>query len=122
VGELLGGLRWIDSVAAFVWIGLTVLILIALKKVYQSEGRFGKDCWLIVVYLVLIYSYPLYTGFFSSLTLGLIGNIVVFLFLAYLVWRLWGQNRAAALLLSPALVWLTIASVYVTLQLLHRGS
>lgn len=66
-----------------------------------------------------ITSYAYYTLGLSQLThisalwFGLIGNIVVILFAAYVVYLLLPVNRIAALLTVPVILWTFFASIIV---------
>ena len=68
-----------------------------------------------------IRSNPLYTLGFQSLVAGLIGNIVVAAFAGYVVKYSWNASRQAALLVTPIIVWLCVATFYVNLMIVNHA-
>ena len=118
IEAILSKFSWIDKIAAFVWIGLTILILIALQLIIIEEGRLGMGSILIIILIIIIWLYPLYTLGFSSLIAGLIGNIGIFIFTLVIILIIRVDSSIGALLISPVLIWLGAATFYVILQIL----
>ncbi|MEO0895801.1 MAG: tryptophan-rich sensory protein [Bacteroidota bacterium] len=118
VSTILGYLRWIDSAAGPVWVFLlTTLLVVTLVQVNKQIGRKnGTFNWGIFL-LVSIYLYPLYTGFYKSLEIGMIGNVVTFVFTLVHQQNLKNVNPRLSRLMWPQLIWLTVATIYVGLQL-----
>lgn len=100
-----------------VWFVLFALLGIARYKLVQS-GNHTYQWWLLGL-AFLCASYAYYTLGLSQLThisalwFGLIGNIVVILFAAYVVYLLLPVNRIAALLTVPVIIWTFFASIIV---------
>ena len=118
IEAILSKFSWIDKIAAFVWIGLTILILIALQLIIIEEGRLGMGSILIIILIIIIWLYPLYTLGFSSLIAGLIGNIGIFIFTLVIILIIRVDSSIGALLISPVLIWLAAATFYVILQIM----
>lgn len=53
IEEMLSKLTWVDKIAAFVWIGLTILIVLALRLVILDEKRIGLGSILIISLLTI---------------------------------------------------------------------
>ena len=118
--ELINALSWIDTIAATVWIGLTVIMFWILYKVYGKEGKNHPVFRFGVFLLVLVWLYPIYTFAFNQLEVGLAGNLVT-------LWATYSyKNRLKPLgvkyskWMYPQLIWLCLATLYVGLLLIYR--
>lgn len=100
-----------------VWFILFTLLGIGRYTLMQAEST-NYQWWLYgLAFLCATYAY--YTLGFAKLTnisalwFGLIGNIVVIIFAAVVVYKLLPINKTAALLTIPVIVWTTFASMIV---------
>lgn len=104
-------------VIPIVWFVLFTLLGIARYKLMQS-GYPDLQWWLYgLAFLCATYAY--YTlglaklTHISALWLGLIGNIIVILFTAVVVYKLSTINKTTALLTLPVIIWTVYASFIV---------
>lgn len=104
-------------VIPIVWFVLFTLLGIGRYNLIQTELD-NYQGWLYgLAFLCATYAY--YTSGFAKLTnistlwFGLIGNIVVILFAALVVYKLIPINKTAALLTIPVIVWTAFASIVV---------
>ncbi len=100
-----------------VWFILFTLLGIGRYTLVQSEST-NYQWWLYgLAFLCATYAY--YTLGFAKLTnisalwFGLIGNILVMLFAAFVVYKLLPISKTAALLTVPVILWTIFASVIV---------
>ena len=117
--KIIESLSWIDSVAAIVWIGLILILLIVLKNLHAGYGWKDKALRLGIILLVVILAYPLYTGFILQLEIGFIGNIAALLMTLSLRKQLGNRSRRESRWLWPQIIWLSIASIYVAMMLIE---
>jgi tryptophan-rich sensory protein len=116
--DLVSRLQWIDRIVVGVWIGLSILMLVAAGMVYSEKG-INREFWLIVALLIASWTYPFYTlGF--KLVPGLIGNIGYLTFTFFVINQIKPASAPAAYLLYPITLWVAMATVYVILQILAR--
>ena len=104
-------------VIPIVWFVLFTLLGIGRYNLIRTEEN-NYQWWLYgLAFLCATYAY--YTLGFAKLTdisalwFGLIGNIVVILFTAFVVYKLLPINKTAALLTIPVIVWTAFASLIV---------
>jgi tryptophan-rich sensory protein len=104
-------------VIPIVWFILFTLLGIGRYNLIQSEST-NYQWWLYgLAFLCATYAY--YTLGFAKLTnisalwFGLIGNILVIIFAAFIVYKLLPINKTAALLTIPVILWTTFASIIV---------
>lgn len=117
---LLNALSWIDTIAATVWIGLTVIMFWILYKVYGKEGKKHPVFRFGVFLLVLVWLYPIYTYFFNQLEVGLAGNLLTLWATISYRNRLKPLGGKMANWMFPQIIWVCLASVYVGLLLLVK--
>ena len=117
--KIIESLSWIDSVAAIVWIGLILILLIILKNLHAEYGWKDKALRLGIILLVVILAYPLYTGFILQLEIGFIGNIAALIMTLSLRKKLGNRSRKESRWLWPQIIWLSIASIYVAMMLIE---
>lgn len=104
-------------VIPIVWFILFTLLGIGRYILIQTDSNNYQ--WWLYGLAFLCASYAYYTLGFAKLTnisalwFGLIGNIVVIIFAAFIVFKLLPINRTAALLTIPVIVWTTFASIIV---------
>ncbi len=118
--NLIDAFSWIDTVAATVWILLTVVMFWILYQVYGMEGRKHPVFKFGVFLLVLVWLYPLYTFMFNQLEVGFFGNLLTLGATAVYMKKLKNLPFKKYYLLVPQLFWLVLASVYVGLLLLEK--
>lgn len=104
-------------VIPIVWFILFTLLGIGRYNLVQTD-KSNNQFWLYgLAFLCATYAY--YTLGFSKLTnisalwFGLFGNIVVILFAAFVVFKLFPINKIAALLTLPIIIWTAYASLIV---------
>ena len=118
--EIVQSLSWIDQVAGAVWVGLTALLGLSAHRLARTQGTFrNRYTGRLLVLVALIWTYPLYAFGFHSLLAGLIGNIVVAIFAGYVVAYSWKASNQAALLVTPIIGWLSVATFYVSLMIVN---
>jgi tryptophan-rich sensory protein len=94
-----------------VWLCLYTLLgfaLWTLNRVDQSP-RDSLKAGVFVLLIVLI-TWTFYAFNQTSRLPGLLGNIAIFIVVLVVVWRTWPHSRAAALMVAPVGVWITIAT------------
>ncbi|MGB4770524.1 MAG: TspO/MBR family protein [Chitinophagaceae bacterium] len=100
-----------------VWFGLFALLGIARYYLIQS-GHKSFQWWLYGL-AFLCAAYACYTLGLSQLTrvsalwFGLIENIAVIIFAAFVVYKLFPVNKTAAYLTIPVIIWTAFASIIV---------
>ncbi len=95
------------------------MMLLSIRLLKTTEGAWWQTYTYHVIALsALVWVYPLYTLGFSSLLLGLAGNIGVGFVAAYVILFIRERSPLAAWLIVPTVVWLCAATFYVTLQLI----
>ena len=117
--KIIEALSWIDTIAAIVWIGLILILLIILKNLHTIYGWKDRALKQGIILLIIIVAYPLYTSFFLQLEIGFIGNIVALILTLSLKKKLTQRSRKESRWLWPQIIWLALASVYVALMLLQ---
>ena len=118
-GAIVENLSWIDQVATGVWIGLTVVMLYVLYRVYRDRGSKDGNIYFGIFLLVAVYAYPFYTGFFQFQTIAWIGNVVTFLITLIHAIRLRKLSVPLSWCMSPQLAWLFVATVYLSLKMIE---
>jgi tryptophan-rich sensory protein len=104
-------------VIPIVWFALFTLLGIARQDLVRINE--GGMQWLLFGLAFLCATYAYYTLGLARLTnisalwYGLAGNIVVIVFAAFVVWKLFPVNKIAAYLTMPVIVWTIFASVIV---------
>ena len=118
--QLINALSWIDTIAATVWIGLTVIMFWILYKVYGTEGKKHPVFRFGVFLLILVWLYPIYTFVFNQIEVGLMGNLIT-------LWATYSyRNRLKPIgakyanWMYPQLIWICLATIYVGLLLINR--
>jgi tryptophan-rich sensory protein len=101
----------IYTIVPFVWLVLfgamgTSIALLSSKSTRERGGATPA-----IVLLANCGLYPIYTLGFSSMDLGLAGNILTAVLAAYAVGIAWPISRTAAVLMAPVAAWVLIASV-----------
>ena len=112
-------LKWIDRIVIFAWMGLSILMIVSGLLVYRQIGFNGKF-WLIPVLMAATWTYPLYTFGFKLIP-GLIGNLLYITLALFIMISLTQISLSAAFLLLPVIIWVTLATIYVILQILTRN-
>ena len=118
--DLLNALAWIDTIAATVWIGLTVIMFWLLYKVYAMEGKKHPVFRFGVFLLVLVWLYPLYTFLFNQVEVGLAGNLLTLWATISYRNRLKSMGKNMANWMYPQIIWLCLATIHVSLFLINK--
>jgi tryptophan-rich sensory protein len=109
-------LRWIDRIVSYVWIGLSLLMIIAALIIYREHGL-NREFWYVIALIAATWTYPVYTlGF--KLVPGLVGNILYIAFAVVVMVQVGRLSTIAPYLLWPLIPWVSLATVYVICQLL----
>jgi hypothetical protein len=108
------GWAWVDHIVGFVWVGL----LIALGGAWWVLRRLDDAGAATVARLVLALAavcllYPFTFGL--TVYAGLVGNVLIGVFAAWVAWRAHSFSTPAALLVLPVVGWLSVATIYVSL-------
>ncbi|MBT8321693.1 MAG: tryptophan-rich sensory protein [Eudoraea sp.] len=117
---LMNALSFIDTIAATVWIGLTVIMFWILYKVYGKEGKQHPVFRFGVFLLVLVWLYPLYTYMFNQFEVSLAGNLITLWATISYRNRLKSLDKKMANWMYPQIIWICLATVYVALLLLDK--
>ena len=112
-------LEWLPGIISYVWIGLTLLMLIAAYLLYKPEKKHTKEGKLIYLMLLLTWLYPLYSWHYRLIP-GFIGTIFYYIYLFYAGYRIYQKDVKAALLLLPTVIWVTFAICYTLAKIIVR--
>ncbi len=96
-------------VVGAVWVLLFAGLGVARWLLLQHNAV--RQAWLVFALGVLCLLYPLYTAGLSSERLGLIGNILIIPFAAYVGVCCWRSSRAAAYGSFAVVLWVCFATV-----------
>ncbi|MEM8887817.1 MAG: tryptophan-rich sensory protein [Bacteroidota bacterium] len=120
MSKIIESLSWIDSIAGFVWLVLSGIMIYILFRIKGLEGTKNKYFSLGVFLLVIVWLYPLYTGFYSSLEIGAVGNVFTLGVTLWHLIRLKELDRRLSSLMIPQIIWLSVATFYVSLMILDK--
>ncbi|MEI6429116.1 MAG: hypothetical protein WCO45_12140 [Pseudanabaena sp. ELA607] len=110
------GWEWVDRIVGFVWIGLLTALGIAWWLLRQAEANgIETPSRLLPILFAVCLLYPFTFGL-TPLS-GLIGNVVIGAFAAWVAWKAYSLSVLAAILITPIAIWLSIATVYLYLLL-----
>ncbi|WOK05257.1 hypothetical protein RT717_19440 [Imperialibacter roseus] len=108
--EVVDKLGWINNVLRYVWLGLFLLMALAIFFIYSRIG-WSKEIIRLMAVIAATFSYPIYTlGF--KLIASLIGNILYIVLVSWVLSTLWKEFPAIVYMLSPIIAWVQIASAY----------
>lgn len=102
---------FIYTIVPFVWVGLYAAIataILILRPIGRDAALPAAATTLLLVNCLL---YPVYTLGFSSMDLGLAGNILTALLAAFAAGAAARPAPAAALLMAPVIGWVSLASI-----------
>jgi tryptophan-rich sensory protein len=89
-----------------------------LLRAATTHGEQRRAEWVsLLAFLCLLY--PVYTGGFSHLVAGLVGNVVTWLVAVPVAVYAFRRARVAGLCLAPLVVWLSYAA-WATARLVYR--
>jgi tryptophan-rich sensory protein len=108
------GWAWVDQIVGFVWVGL----LIALGGAWWLLRRSDRDgsptaARLVLALAAVCLLYPFTFGL--TVYSGLVGNVAIGVFAAWVAWKVHSLSGPAALLVLPVVGWLSVATAYVSL-------
>lgn len=116
-------LSFIDDIVVYVWIFLTVLMLVALRWFYNvNEAHLSRPIMRkvviasLIVLIIATWTYPVYAPL-DNLVRGLYGNYFYTALLIITLIIVSSVQRKAAFLLSLILIWLILAIIYVIAQI-----
>ena len=93
-----------------VWSVLYSLMAIALWLLNRSELHNMTSLKLIIILLIgFCILWPFYAFSESSRLPGLVGNVGIFVIAVVAIWRLMPYSQAAAIMIVPTAVWITVA-------------
>ena len=84
----------------------------------KSNNFINKKVNLIQFLIVLCALYPIYTLGFRSELIGLYGNLTTLISSIFLIKHLWIKSLISALLIMPTTIWLILASIWLSYEVL----
>ncbi len=102
--EVVDRLSFIDRVVVFVWIGLTMLMLLSYREL--DPGSWSSRA--VLVFIAITWTHPIY----STIVKPLGANLFALCALVVVLAVVFGASARAGLLLLPTLPWLFAATVY----------
>ena len=60
VFSIIEHLRWIDRIVVYVWVGLSLLMIIAASLIFKEHGL-NREFWYLIALIIATWLYPLYT-------------------------------------------------------------
>ncbi len=99
----------------FAGMGIARWLLLRAARTHRDQRR--AEWVSALAFLCLLY--PLYTGGFSNLFAGLVGNVVTLVVALPVAVYAWRRVRMAGLCLVPLVVWMAYAA-WVTARLVYR--
>jgi tryptophan-rich sensory protein len=107
---------WVDQIVGFVWVGLLAGLgaswwLLKSRPAPDSAERAKQ----VVILAAVCLLYPFTFGLRPES--GLVGNILIAIFAATVTSKTYRASRAAALLIVPVILWLSIAAIYLIVLL-----
>jgi tryptophan-rich sensory protein len=128
VGPQVLGVRldWVPSAAGPVWAVLVVLMAAAAIVTLRSGGERAKPrAGLVLLLIGVCLLHPLYTAIFKSvgygLTAELVGSAVTCVVAGLVVARVRRASTFGAALIVPVVVWVGLATVYLTALARHSA-
>lgn len=118
--KIIESLSWIDTIAATVWIVLTIIMFWILYRVYETLGSKHSTFKLGIFLLVLVWLYPLYTFLFNQIEVGFVGNIFTLVVTVIYKKRLKEISNRLSQWMIPQIIWLLIATFYVGCMLVLK--
>ncbi len=118
--SIIDALSWIDTIAATVWIFLTIIMFWLLYKVNETLGRKHRTFYLGIFLLILVWLYPVYTFLFNQLEVGFLGNIFTLVVTVVYMKRLKAISNRLSRWMIPQIIWLVVASFYVGCMLVLK--
>ena len=89
--------------------------------VRQQSGVPGSNSKLILVLIAFCLAYPFYTQGLDNRAIGLIGNFLTFALAAWIFFRVRPENREAASLILPVLIWVGYATAIIIRSIQLNG-
>jgi tryptophan-rich sensory protein len=102
----------------FIWIILFGFMGAASYFFEKSNNFINKKVNLIQFLIVLCALYPIYTLGFRSELIGLYGNLTTLISSIFLIKHLWIKSLISALLIMPTTIWLILASIWLSYEVL----
>lgn len=102
----------------FIWIILFGFMGAASYFFEKSNNFINKKANLIQFLIVLCAIYPIYTLGFRSELIGLYGNLTTLISSIFLIKHLWIKSLISALLIMPTTIWLILASIWLSYEVL----
>lgn len=117
LSELLSYFDWINQIAGGVWGFLSILMIVTILRL-RKMGKVTRPAMQTgIVLLIFVWLYPLYTLSFQSMILGEAGNILTLMLTVFYARRVKQISRPLARLMIPQMIWLSMACVYLGLQI-----
>lgn len=111
----------IDAIVPFVWVVLFAAMGTAIVRLRQLGPEARLAVGATVGLLVNCTLYPVYTLGFSSMQLGLAGNVFTAILAAFAAGAAARASAAAALLVSPVIVWVSLASIGLVARMIGKS-
>lgn len=108
------GWAWVDQIVGFVWVVLLIGLGGAWWLLHRADGEGALPAArLVLILAVVCLLYPFTFGL--TVYTGLLGNIAIGVFAAWVAWRARIFSRSGALLVLPVVAWLVVATIYLSL-------
>ena len=121
MSEWAGYLSWVGSVAPTVWVGLSVLLVLALREAVRTQGRFvGPSSLWISALLVAIWLHPVISLGNQHLGLMLVAAGIVLGIAVAAAGVAAELELPIAVMVFPTIAWLLLLIVYMSLELAAR--
>ena len=110
-------LSWIDIVVSPMWLFLIVLMITS--SVLLKQKGYQLEFYLVIACIIATITYPIYSFGFSPIP-SLIGNIAFLTFFSITTYFVFKQDLISGLLLSPTILWVIVATIYTTSNIIVK--
>jgi hypothetical protein len=115
--DFINSLSWIDNIAAYVWIILSIIMFWLIIKTVRQVGWQNNSVYWQIGLLVFTWMHPAYTSLIKGLAIVEIGNIATLILTVLVFYKLKTQFNSLSNWLVPQIIWISIASLYIGLKL-----
>jgi tryptophan-rich sensory protein len=113
-GAVPQGWAWVNMVVGYVWVVLFAVQGCSWNLVRASTDSQLRDRASYVVALAVICLFYPFTFGLTAYT-GLLGNVLIAAFAVWVMRRIFSASKLATVFLAPTVIWLGLASVYLTM-------
>jgi hypothetical protein len=118
--DFINSLKWIENIAAPIWIILSIILIWLLFKTVQQVAWQNKIVYWQIGLIVFIWMHPVYTSLIKGDTIVEIGNIATLILTVLVFYKLKVQFNSLANWIIPQIIWITIATLYIGLKLIIK--